>query len=122
MEKRKKDISALIRTIREEKKFTQLYMAKKLNVTQQAYSSMEINPESVSLKRLRDIAEILGVELITILGIDTDLVQQNFGQKGGNAATQMVNNYTTQEHHELYERLISKLKEEVFYLRNLLDK
>jgi transcriptional regulator with XRE-family HTH domain len=122
MEKRKKDISALIRTIREEKKFTQLYMAKKLNVTQQAYSSMEINPESVSLKRLRDIAEILGVELITILGIDTDLVQQNFGQKGGNAATQMVNNYTTQEHNELYERLISKLKEEVFYLRNLLDK
>jgi transcriptional regulator with XRE-family HTH domain len=97
-------------------------MAKKLNVTQQAYSSMEINPESVSLKRLRDIAEILGVELITILGIDTDLVQQNFGQKGGNAATQMVNNYTTQEHNELYERLVSKLKEEVFFLRNLLDK
>jgi transcriptional regulator with XRE-family HTH domain len=122
MEKRKKDISTLIRTIREEKKFTQLYMAKKLNVTQQAYSSMEINPESVSLKRLRDIAEILGVELITILGIDTDLVQQNFGQKGGNAATQMVNNYTTQEHNELYERLVSKLKEEVFFLRNLLDK
>jgi len=122
MEKRKKDISTLIRTIREEKKFTQLYMAKKLNVTQQAYSSMEINPESVTLKRLRDIAEILGVELITILGIDTDLVQQNFGQKGGNAATQMVNNYTTQEHDELYERLISKLKEEVFFLRNLLDK
>jgi transcriptional regulator with XRE-family HTH domain len=121
-EKSTQNISDIIRTIREEKKLTQLYMAKKLKVTQQAYSSMENNPENVTLKRLKDIAELLGVELITLLGIDTGLVQQNFGQKGGNAATKMVNNYTTQEQNELYERLIAQLKEEIAYLRTLSKK
>jgi hypothetical protein len=72
---------------------------------------MENNPENVTLKRLREIAELLDVELITILGIDTKLVQQNFGQKGGNAATKMVNHYNAQENYELYERLIAQLKE-----------
>ena len=71
----RKNISEIIRTIREEKQLTQLYMAKKMRVTQQAYSKMENNPENVTLKRLRDIAELLGVELITLLGIDTGLVQ-----------------------------------------------
>jgi transcriptional regulator with XRE-family HTH domain len=96
-------------------------MAKKLRVTQQAYSSMENNPENVTLKRLREIAELLGVELITLLGIDTSLVQQNFRQKGGNAATQMVNDYTTQLQNELYERMITELKGEVEYLRATLS-
>ena len=121
-EKSTQNISDIIRTLREEKKLTQLYMAKKLKVTQQAYSSMENNPENVTLKRLKDIAELLGVELITILGIDTKLVQQNFGQKRGNAATKMVNHYTTQEQNELYERLIAQLKEEIAYLRTLSKK
>lgn len=116
-----KNISDIIRTIREEKQLTQLYMAKKLKVTQQAYSSMENNPDNVTLKRLRDIAELLGVELITLLGIETGLVQQNFNQKGGsaNTATQMVNNYSVQEQNELYERLIAQLKEEIAYLRSV---
>lgn len=116
-----KNISDIIRTIREEKKLTQLYMAKKLKVTQQAYSSMENNPEQVTLKRLRDIAKLLGVELITLLGIETGLVQQNFNQKGGsaNTATQMINHYSVQEQNELYERLIAQLKEEIAYLRSV---
>jgi transcriptional regulator with XRE-family HTH domain len=121
-EKETKNIGDVIRLIREEKNLTQLYMAKKLRVTQQAYSSMEKNPENVSLKRLREIAELLGVELVTILGIDNGLVQQNFGQKGGNAATKMVNNYTSQEQNELYERIIAQLKEEIAYLRTLSKK
>ena len=118
-EARRKNISEVIRTIREEKQLTQLYMAKKLRVTQQAYSNMENNPENVTLKRLRDIADLLGVELITLLGIDTGLVQQNFNPKGGNAATQMVNNYIASEQNDLYERLIAQLKEEIAHLRSV---
>lgn len=116
------NISGIIRSVREEKQYSQGYMAQKLKITQQAYSNMEKNPEGVTLKRLREIAELLGVELITLLGIDNALVQQNFGQKGGNAATQMVNHYTTQEQNDLYERMIAELKEEIAYLRALVVK
>jgi transcriptional regulator with XRE-family HTH domain len=116
------NLSNIIRSMREEKQYSQGFMAKKLKVTQQAYSNMEKNPEGVTLKRLREIAELLGVELITLLGIDSALVQQNFGQKGGNAATQMVNHYTTQEHNDLYERMIGELKEEITCLRALVVK
>lgn len=119
MEDTSKKISYTIRSIRESKKVKQIYMANKLKVTQQAYSRMENEPENVSLKKLRQIAEILEVDLITLLGIDTSLVQQNFNQQGGNAATQMVQNYTTVEKNELYERIIARLREEISYLRPL---
>ena len=110
----------VIRLIREEKRLTQLYMAKKLKISQQAYSIMENNPENITLKRLKEIADLLDVEISTLLGIDNGYLQQNFGQTGGNAATQMINNYTAQEQHDLYERLIAELKEELTYLRTLI--
>lgn len=114
-----KKISETIRNIRETKRVKQIYMAKRLKVTQQAYSRMEHDPEKLTLRRLMQIAEILEVELTTLLGIDSSLVQNNFGQQGGNAATQMVQNYTSVEKNDLYERIIAQLKEEIAYLRPL---
>jgi transcriptional regulator with XRE-family HTH domain len=119
MENLSKKISYTIRSIRESKQVKQVYMARRLKVTQQAYSRMENDPQNLTLKRLIMIADILEVELVTLLGIDTALIQQNFGQQGGNSATQMVQNYTTAEKNELYERIIAQLKEEIAYLRPL---
>ena len=113
-----KKVSTNIRSMREAKRFTQGYMAKKLHISQQAYSQIEKNPEMITIKRLLEIADLLDESPATILGIGNDFVQQNFGQKGGQAATQLVQNYTTAEYNDIYERFISQLKEEVNYLRD----
>jgi len=113
-----KKVSTTIRSLREAKGLKQSYIAKRLHITQQAYSQIEKNPEMITLKRLLEIADLLDESPGTILGIGNDLVQQNFGQKGGQAATQLIQNHTTAENNELYERFIMQLKEEVNYLHN----
>lgn len=119
--KRKLTISDNIRLMREYMGFSQEFIADKLGITQQAYSQIEKNPEKTTLKRLKDIADILQVSLVTLLGEDETYVLQNFNQSGGNAATQM-NVTPSNNEREIYDRLISELKEEILFLRELTKK
>lgn len=92
-------------------------MAKKLNITQQAYSTIEKTPENMSLKKLYDIAELMQVEIITLLGIENEYVQNNFNQQGGYAVTKLINYYSVEEKDSLDERLILELQKEVNFLK-----
>jgi transcriptional regulator with XRE-family HTH domain len=111
-------ISDNIRLIREARGYTQEFVAKKLKVTQQAYSIMEKKPENMTLDRLNHLAEILGVKLLAILGEENAYLQNNFNQQGGQSATKMVFNQQNNEVNSLYERMIQELKDEVTFLRN----
>lgn len=112
-------LSNTIRSIRESKRIKQIYMSQKLKVTQQAYSRMEQNPEKLSLIRLKQIAEILEVELTTLLGIDINSMHQNFQNQSATTTTALLHSITTDEKSDLYERIIAQLKEEIAYLRPL---
>lgn len=68
---RTKAIAANIRKIREFRNYTQDYLAAKLNISQNAYSKIELGYSNITLKRLIDIAEILEIELINIISFDT---------------------------------------------------
>ena len=46
------NISETIRLIRESKGYSQEYMASQLNITQQAYSRLEKQPETITLRYL----------------------------------------------------------------------
>ncbi|MCX6190494.1 MAG: helix-turn-helix transcriptional regulator [Bacteroidetes bacterium] len=59
-----------IRLIRESRGYSQEWVAKKLDLTQQAYSSIEHDPENAKLSRLKDVARILGVSLIQLIVAD----------------------------------------------------
>jgi transcriptional regulator with XRE-family HTH domain len=76
-----------IRLIRVSKGFSQEFIAKKLNITQQAYSLMEKNPDIMTLKRLKDLCKILDVNILTLLGEDNVCLQHIYYQKSGNAHT-----------------------------------
>jgi transcriptional regulator with XRE-family HTH domain len=117
----KKNISTIIKSIRETKGYSQSYMAKKLNITQQAYSSIEKSPENMSLKKLYDIAELMQVEIITLLGIENEYVQNNFNQQGGYAVTKLINYYSVEEKDSLDERLILELQKEVNFLKTCIQ-
>ncbi len=105
-----------IRFIREQLGYSQEYVATQLGITQQSYSNIEKKPEKATLQRLKDIAAILQVNFVTLLGEDDVYIQQNFHQQGGNAATQM--NISTAEK-EVYEKFIDELKEQVDFFRSL---
>lgn len=57
-------LSTLLRAFRKESGLTQSEVALRLGVTQQTYSTLERNAESVGVGRLLKLLGILGVELV----------------------------------------------------------
>jgi transcriptional regulator with XRE-family HTH domain len=118
-----------IRRIRTALGYSQDYVAKRLGITQQAYSAIEKNPEHSALQRLKEVSQVLQVTLPALIGEDESLLQTNVQQQGGHAATQMIFQGTADARNELYERYILELKtetehlrEEIRFLRGLIKK
>ena len=72
-----------VRMLREGIGFSQEYVANKLEISQQAYSKLEKNPNTATLERLRQLSEVLGVSINSIVGDEDMFIQQNFQQQGG---------------------------------------
>lgn len=115
--KQRKPIAENIRLIRENLGYSQEYLATQLGITQQTYSNIEKSPENTSLKRLKEIADVLQVKFVTLLGEDDVYILNNFHQQGGNAATQM---HVSSGEKEIYERYIVELKEQVDFFRSFI--
>lgn len=113
-------ISERIRQYRTALGYSQEYVAKKLKITQQAYSSIESKPFKATLERLKQLADVLKVELIVLICDDKTFVQTNINQQGGKAATQMIVNEGAEV--SVYERYITDLKNEVDYLKKIIAK
>lgn len=67
------DISKSIRTVREEKRLTQLEVADKLQMERSNYARLEARGEKLSIEQLESIAEALGVSLFALLGQDEEI-------------------------------------------------
>lgn len=110
--KMKEPIAENVRKIRVALGYSQEFVAKKLHMSQQTYSQLERNPEETSLKRLKQLAEVLQVSLLALLGEDQTYIQTNLNQTGGHAATKMVIHHSA--HTEAY---VNHLEEEIAHLR-----
>jgi len=69
-EKTKDDVKAIagnIRKVREFRNYTQDYLAAKLDISQNAYSKIELGYSKITLDRLFQIAQILEVEVTQLL-------------------------------------------------------
>lgn len=62
-----KVVAGNIRKIREYRNYTQDYLAAKLEISQNAYSKIELGYSKLTLDRLFHIAIILGVEVTQLL-------------------------------------------------------
>jgi transcriptional regulator with XRE-family HTH domain len=67
-----KAIAVNIRHTREQLNYTQEYLAAKLNISQNAYSKIELGYTKITVERLFQIAAILDVDIYTL--IDTERV------------------------------------------------
>ena len=65
------DIARNIKQIRELKSFTQEYMAQELGISQSAYGKIEQGLTILKIDRLQQIADILEVDISTLLNTTT---------------------------------------------------
>ena len=68
-----KEVVSKIRKIREFRNYTQDYLAAKLQISQNAYSKIELGYSNITLSRLIDIAEILEVDLVDVISSDGEV-------------------------------------------------
>jgi transcriptional regulator with XRE-family HTH domain len=62
-----KAIAASIRKKRESKNYTQEYLAYKLNISQNAYSKIELGYTKITVERLFQIADVLEISATELL-------------------------------------------------------
>ena len=62
-----KAVAANIRKIRELKNYTQDYLAAKLQISQNAYSKIELGYSNITVSRLFNIAEILEIDIVSLI-------------------------------------------------------
>jgi transcriptional regulator with XRE-family HTH domain len=65
-----KAIATNIRKLRENRNYTQEYLAAKLDISQNAYSKIELGYTKITVERLFQIAEILDFDVIDFISPD----------------------------------------------------
>ena len=71
-----KNVAANIRKVREYRDYTQDYLAAKLNISQNAYSKIELGYSRITIDRLFDIAQILEVDAVALMSLEqTELIK-----------------------------------------------
>lgn len=111
-------LGSKIKRLRELKNFTQDFMAEQLQVSQSAYSKLEIGETEITYKRLAQIAEILQLKPEEIANFSESMVFNVMHNQNGNGL--VVNNTSlNNSEKELYEQQINILKEELLYLKGI---
>ncbi len=108
-------IGSRIKKIREQKHYSQEYMAEQLKITQAAYSRIESDQIQINVERLREISKLLDVNEGDLISGDTNVF--NFHNN------QITNAYAVyQTNLELLEKTIELLKSENDYLKQSNDR
>jgi len=108
-----------IKKIRELKNLTQEHLAIELGLTQSAYSKLESGEVDIPYTRLEQIAKVLELKPEDIITFNEHIVFNVMHNETGNG---MVVHQASLIEKELYEGTIKSLKEEIAYLKSVLDK
>jgi transcriptional regulator with XRE-family HTH domain len=122
MDLRTMHIGQKIKKLRELKNLTQTHVAEKLGVSQSAYSKMELGESEVTFNRLEKISEVLEMKPEEVIAFNESMVfNVMHNQNGGNVFGD-INNTVSDTERQLYQDQINLLKEEVTYLKKMLEK
>ena len=115
------EIGQKIKKVRELRNFTQDYVAAKIGITQEAYSKLESSKTNVSVQRMEQVADVLGIGIFDLMNFDENKALFNFSENQQNAQIGYFGtNETIKELRDLYEKIITQQKEEIAFLRSLL--
>lgn len=108
-----------LKQLRELKNYTQEYVATQLGLTTRAYSKIESGETQLTINRLNEISEILGIDPIGALGFDHKNIFNNCTQEGNNNTFGISHYNMPDKLIEQYEKRIHQLESEVLFLRAL---
>jgi transcriptional regulator with XRE-family HTH domain len=114
------NIGKKIKMLRELRNLTQEHMAGVLGVTQSAYSRMEIGETEITYSKLARIATEIGMKPEDIISFSESMVFNVMNNQTGNGLV-IQNNHPTNEERELFKQQIETLKNEVDYLKKIMD-
>lgn len=114
------NIGTNIKKLRELKNLTQEHMASVIGVTQSAYSRLELGETEITYSKLARIAGELGMKPEDVISFNESMVFNVMHNQTGNGLI-IQNNTLVNEERDLYKLQIETLKEEVAYLKKIID-
>jgi transcriptional regulator with XRE-family HTH domain len=123
MNLRSMHIGQKIRKLRELKNLTQSHMAQQLGLTQSSYSKLELGESEVPYSRLERIADVMGLKPEDIVSFNEQMVFNIMNNpNGGNVFSNVYQKALTDNERKLYDEQIFNLKEEIIYLKSIIEK
>jgi transcriptional regulator with XRE-family HTH domain len=115
-------IGSKIKKMRELRNFTQDFVAESIGISQASYSEIETDKTDVSLSRLSQIAEVLGVSTSDIISFDERLILHINENKGlaSNVYKNMTDTKSVDKIEALNERRFEEMRQ--IYESRLQDK
>jgi transcriptional regulator with XRE-family HTH domain len=109
-----------IRKVREIKSLKQEWVASQLGLSITAYGNLERGDSAVTVARLEEIAKVLEVEAMDIMGLSDSNIFQHFTQTAGVVG----NNYghVVSSEVEAYKTLTEELKVQIAHLQAQVNK
>lgn len=114
-----KKIGERVKNIREQRNYSQQYVASKLGVSQKAYSKIETGETKLSVDNLMKLSEILETTINDLLDTVGNAVYNNLGTHNGEGV--VIHKTTTDKINELYEKIIKAKDEEIQRLKQQND-
>ena len=108
-----------IKRIRDQKGYSQDFMASRLNISQATYARMESQDIKISVERLKQIADILETD-ITAFFDSMKLTIQNQTNNEGSYGNGYVENLHI-ENKETFKKLIQTLEGEIEHLKKEIE-
>ena len=108
-------IGERIKHLREQRNYSQDYVASKLSISQRAYSKIETGETNLSVDKLLKIAEVLEMSLNKILDMDGNAVYNNFHTHNGEGIV-MQKTYKEREN-DLVDQLLKSKDEQIALLK-----
>ncbi|RQO32643.1 transcriptional regulator [Taibaiella sp. KBW10] len=115
---KEKEIGSRIKRLREDKDYSQDYLAQRLGITQKAYSKIETNQTRLSVDNLLKIADVLETSINKILDVDGGTVYNNYSTHHGEGI--VIHKTTSDKIIELYDKLLKAKDDEIEALKKLL--
>lgn len=109
-----------IKKLRELKNLTQEHVATGIGISQGAYSRLELGDSEITYSKLEKIAGVLEMKPEEIIAFNENMVFNVMNNEIGNGLV-INNNQLSEGEKNLYVQQIELLKEEVQYLKKLLD-
>ena len=110
-----------IKKLRELRNLTQEHMANSIGLTQGAYSRMELGETEITYSKLEKISAELGMKPEDVITFNESMVFNVMNNQTGNGLV-INNNQLSEGEKYLYQQQIDLLKEEIVYLKSILDK